>query len=131
MSKEYSVTTTDLSNFGYRELAMLEELLKAMREQGLPDDFYDDEVVPMFNRISGNVFLTNSDYQVAMLNGDNLESWYFLSYHGNEGFLDELLDEYNNGNIKEEDFEQLADILEQNGNNEKAEEIRAKLSEEE
>ena len=49
----------------------------------------------------------------------------------NEGFLDELLDEYNNGNIKEEDFEQLADILEQNGNNEKAEEIRAKLSEEE
>lgn len=131
MSKEYSVTTTDLSDFGYRELTMLEELLKAMREQGLPDDFYDDEVVPMFNRISGNVFLTNSDYQVAMLNGDNLESWYFLSYHGNEGFLDELLNEYNNGNIKEEDFEQLADILEQNGNNEKAEEIRAKLSEEE
>lgn len=131
MSKEYSVTTTDLSDFGYRELTMLEELLKAMREQGLPDDFYDDEVVPMFNRISGNVFLTNSDYQVAMLNGDNLESWYFLSYHGNEGFLDELLDEYNNGNIKEEDFEQLADILEQNGNNEKAEEIRVKLSEEE
>lgn len=66
-----------------------------------------------------------------MLNGDNLESWYFLSYYGNEGFLDELLDEYNNGNIKEEDFEQLADILEQNGSNEKAEEIRAKLSEEE
>lgn len=131
MSKEYSVTTTDLSDFGYRELAMLEELLKAMREQGLPDDFYDDEVIPMFNRISGNVFLTNSDYQVAMLNGDNLESWYFLSYHGNEGFLDELLDEYNNGDIKEEDFEQLADILEQNGNNEKAEEIRAKLNEEE
>ena len=129
MSKEYSATTTDLSDFGYRELAMLEELLKAMREQGLPDDFYDDEVVPMFNRNSGNVFLTNSDYQVAMLNGDNLESWYFLSYYGNEGFLDELLDEYNNGNIKEEDFEQLADILEQNGSNEKAEEIRAKLSE--
>ncbi len=131
MSKEYSITTTDLSDFGYRELAMLEELLKAMREQGLPDDFYDDEVVPMFNRNSGNVFLTNSDYQAAMLNGDNLESWYFLSYHGNEGFLDELLDEYNDGNIKEEDFEQLADILEQNGNNEKAEEIRERLSKEE
>lgn len=27
MSKEYSATTTDLSDFGYRELAMLEELL--------------------------------------------------------------------------------------------------------
>ena len=101
MSKNYEVTTTDLSDCGYRELAMLEELLKAMREQGLPDDFYDDEVVPMFNRNSGNVFITNSDYQVAMLNGDSLESWYFLSYHGNEGFLDELLDKYENGDIQE------------------------------
>ena len=107
---------------------MLEELLKAMREQGLPDDFCDDEVVPMFNRNSGDVFLTNLNCQVAMLNGDNLESWYFLSYHGNEGFLDELLDEYDNGDIKEEDFEQLADICEQNGNEEKANEIRERLN---
>ena len=38
------MTTTNLSDFGYRELAMLEELLKAMREQGLPSDFYDEEV---------------------------------------------------------------------------------------
>ena len=37
------MTTTNLSDFGYRELAMLEELLKAMREQGLPSDFYDEE----------------------------------------------------------------------------------------
>ena len=96
MSKNYEVTTTDLSDFGYRELAMLEELLKAMREQGLPDDFYDDEVVPMFNRNSGNVFLTNSDYQVAMLNGDNLESWYFLSYHGNEEKANEIRERLNN-----------------------------------
>ena len=128
MSKNYNVTTTDLSDFGYREVAMLEELLKAMREQGLPDDFYNDEVVPMLNRNSGNVFLTNSEYQVAMLNGDKLESRYFLSYHGNEGFLDELIDEYNNGDIHEEDLEQLSDICEQNGNEEKAKEIREILN---
>lgn len=107
---------------------MLEELLKAMREQGLPDDFYDDEVHPMMNRYSGNVFLTNSEYQVAMMNGDKLESWYFLSYHGNEGFLDELLIDYENGNIMEEDLEQLADICEANGEDEKAEEIRNRLN---
>lgn len=124
------MTTTNLSDFGYRELAMLEELLKAMREQGLPKDFYDDEVHPMMNQISGNVFLTNSDHQVAMMNGDKLESWYFLSYHGNEGFLDELLMDYENGNILEEDWEQLADICEENGE-EKAEEIRNRLKEEE
>ena len=112
------MTTTNLSDFGYRELAMLEELLKAMREQGLPDDFYDDEVHPMMNQNSGNVFLTNSEYQVAMMNGDKLESFYFLSYHGNEGFLDELLIDYENGNILEEDWEQLADICEANGEEE-------------
>ena len=123
------MTTTNLSNFGYRELIILEELLKAMREQGLPDDFYDEEVHPMMNQSSGNVFLTNSDYQVAMLNGDKLESFYFLSYHGNEGFLDELIEEYDNGNIKTEDFEQLADICEGNGEREKAEEIRKALEE--
>lgn len=118
------MTTTNLADFNYEELAMLEELLKAMREQGLPQDFYNDEVHPMMNQKSGNVFLTNSDYQVAMLNGDKLESFYFLSYHGNEGFLDELLIDYENGNILEEDFEQLAEICEANGETEKAEEIR-------
>ena len=123
------MTTTNLSDFGYRELSILEELLKAMREQGLPGDFYNEEVHPMMNQSSGNVFLTNSDYQVAMLNGDKLESFYFLSYHGNEGFLDELIEEYDNGNIKIEDFEQLADICEENGKTEKAEEIRKTLEE--
>lgn len=123
------MTTTNLANFGYRELIMLEELLKAMREQGLPEDFYDEEVHPMMNQSSGNIFLTNSEYQVAMLNGDKLESFYFLSYHGNEGFLEELIEEYDNGNIKTEDFEQLADICEANGETEKAEEIRKTLRE--
>lgn len=124
------MTTTNLSDFGYRELDMLCELLKAMKEQGLPIDFYDDEVHPEMNQYSGNVFLTNSEYQVAMLNGDKLESWYFLSYHGNEGFLDELIIDYDNGNIMPEDFEQLADICEENGEIEKAREIRNRIKEE-
>lgn len=122
------MTTTNLSDFGARELYMLEELLKAMREQGLPYDFYDDDVHPMMNRYSGDVFLTNSEYQVAMMNGDKLESFYTLSYHGNDGFLDELLIDYENGNIMEEDLEQLADICEANGEEEKAEEIRNRLN---
>lgn len=123
------IITSDLALFGYRELAMLEKLLRAMREQGLPDDFYNNDVVPMFNSHSGNVFLTNSEYEVAMLNGENLESFYYLSYYGNEGFLDDLLDEYNDGSIREEDFEQLADICERNGMEEKAKEIRERIRE--
>lgn len=44
-----------------------------------------------------------------------------------EGFFDELLIDYNNGNIMKEDWEQLADICEVNGEDEKAEEIRNRI----
>lgn len=119
--------TSDLSNFGYIELEELSKLINAMILHGLPDDFVDNEVIPMFNCNSGNVFLTNADYQVAMKNGEKLESWYTLPYYGTEGFLEDLIESYNNGYIHEEDFEYLADICENNGEKEKAEEIRNRL----
>lgn len=87
------ITTTDLTRFGYRERCMAEELLQAWREQGLPDDFEADEVTIMFNTYSGCVFLTNSEYQVAMMNGDKLESFYTDPETGEEGFLEELTNE--------------------------------------
>jgi len=85
-------TTTDLAKFGYREKRMAAKLLTVMCEQGLPENFENDEVTVMFNMNSGNVFLTNSEYQVAMMNGDNLEMWYYLPYSGQEGFADDLKD---------------------------------------
>ena len=84
------ITTTDLSKFGSRERRMVEELLSAWRRHGLPDDFQDDEVVPMMNTQSGNVFLTNSGFEVAMMNGDDLESFYSCPQCGHEGFKDEM-----------------------------------------
>lgn len=83
------ITTTDLSRFGYRERKMTRELLQAWEDQGLPEDFGDEEVTVMFNFYSGNVFLTNSEYQTAMLNGDMLESFYNCPNCGNEGFDNE------------------------------------------
>ena len=92
-------------------------------------DFYNDEVVPTLNLNSGYVFLTNSDYQVAMLDRDGkLKSFYYLSYHGYEGFLDDLIQMYDDEEILEEDFEELADICENNGLFEKAKEIRSKIT---
>ena len=59
------------------------------------------------------------------------EVWKVTDNKGtSEGFLDELLIDYENGNIQEEDWEQLADICEANGEEEKAEEIRNRLNEE-
>lgn len=87
------VTTTDFSKFGYRERKIAEVLLKIWNENGLPEDFYNNEVTIMFNTNSGNVFLTNSEFQVAMMNGDKLESFYIDFETGEEGFKDELSEE--------------------------------------
>lgn len=84
-----NITTTNLADFAQRERDILIDLLQAWRDQGLPDDFYDEEVVPMLNTESRHVFLTNEDYQVAMLNGDKLESWYSCANCGHEGFLED------------------------------------------
>jgi hypothetical protein len=86
-------TTTDLTKFGHRERKIAENLLKAWREQGLPEDFCENEVSIMLNTHSGCVFLTNSEYQVAMLNGGVLESFYSDSETGEEGFLEDLSSE--------------------------------------
>jgi len=90
-------TTTDLSKFGQIELRDLEVLLRAMREQGLPKDFDGSEVYPVFNQNSGNVFLSNQDYQVAMMNGDKLESFYSCPECGHEGFMEDMEHEGNEG----------------------------------
>lgn len=83
------ITTTDFSKFGSMERKELLKLLIAWNEQGLPEDFEDDEVTPMMNIISGNVFLTNREYQVAMMNGDKLESCHYCSNCGHEGFAED------------------------------------------
>jgi len=87
-------TTTNFADFGWRERKMAAELLTASCEQGFPEDFEDDEVTIMMNQDSGNVFFTNSEYQVAMMNGDKLESFYYTPYEGKEGFADELKEDY-------------------------------------
>lgn len=85
-------TTTDLSKFRRDELRELEFILRAWREHGLPSDFNNDEVVPMFNQSSGWVFLTNSDYQCAILDEGKLVSHYSCPECGHEGVKTEMYD---------------------------------------
>lgn len=127
MSKENHMW--DLSTFGYRELDMACDILKAIVANGYPDDFDDEGVRIEFNPSSGDVFLTNDDYQVCMVAEDKLESVYYLDYSGYEDFIENLIQEFDYGNIKTEDYEELANICENRGFEEKANEIRAKLKE--
>jgi len=87
-----NTTTTDLADFGSRERHMLVELLTAWNNQGLPKGFDDSEVRPMMNTQSGYVFLTNADFDVAMMNGHTLERWYTCPECGNEGFAEDIED---------------------------------------
>lgn len=107
-----NITTTNLAEFGYRELDMAGDLLKAIKN-GLPVDFNDNDITVMFNKNSGMVFLTNSDYQVAILNDDELVSFYSTPYGGLEGTFEELAEEYND--MHDEDKEYMRDIAKNNG----------------
>lgn len=93
-----------------RERALAIELLQAWHEKGLPDNFDGEGVKIAFNRNSGNVFLVNDDYQVAMLDDDGkLSEWFTSPYEGHEGFLADLIADCNDS-WHEEDIAWLEQI---------------------
>ena len=110
--------TEDLADFGYREQEEAKNLFQAWRESGLPVDFWNNGVKIGFNMNSGYVFLTNSDYQVAMCTTneqDQLElySFYTSPYEGKEGSFDELLEEYKEMHPEDQEwFQQLSESIE-------------------
>ena len=105
-----NITLANLEKMGYREMAEVKDILTAYMEHGVPADFYDEGVTIEFNPNSGYVFLTNSEYQVAMLVGDRLESYYCTPYSGHEGFIEDLVDDIDNS-WNDEDIEYVADIV--------------------
>jgi len=105
-------TTTNIADFGARERGMLIDLLRAWLDQGLPEGFYDDGVEPMMNTSSGNVFLTNSEYQAAMMNGDRIELHHSTPGTGIEGFLSDIMDENDPADMDEDDLDYLRQYIE-------------------
>ena len=111
MTKHNDVYTEDLADFGSRERAMAAELLAAR----LPDGFSDDGVKLAMNRNSGFVFLVNADYQCAMMNGNSLEIFHSTPYDGIEGFLSDLIDENEPGDLNREDAEYIIQCADNEG----------------
>jgi len=88
--------TTDLSRFGQIELQEAINILQALKDNGIPDDFNPVEVQLMFNQNSGFVFLTNNNYETAMVDSstNTLHTFWQCNDCGQEGTQDELdLDE--------------------------------------
>lgn len=111
MSKHNEVYTEDLAEFGSRERAMAAELLACR----LPDGFSDDGVKLAMNRNSGYVFLVNSDYQCAMMNGDELQIFHSTPYSGLEGFIEDLLSENDPDDLNSEDADYIREAAEAEG----------------
>lgn len=103
--------TENLADFGARERAELARILACP----LPEQFSDSGVRPALNRNSGFVFLVNDDYQCAMMNGDNLEIFHSTPYHGREGFLSDLLNEYSPDDLNGEDVDYILQCAENEG----------------
>jgi len=80
--------TQDFGKFGYIELAEAGKLLTEYANN--PNVLEGDGIKVEFNPNSGNVFLVDEDFNVAMMNGDTLERWYNCPYCGHEGFLEDM-----------------------------------------
>lgn len=108
--------TENLSDFGLIELEEARNILDAMIDNGVPSDFENEGVRIAFNRMSGKVFLTNSEYQVAVYSeterGKYLESFYSSPYEALEGTFEELAEQFKDMNEEDQSwFKDLANSL--------------------
>jgi len=83
--------TQDLSQFGYREMEIAADLLHAYCQTS--PDFLSENVKVEFNPNSGAVFLVDEEFNVGMMNGENLEQWLNCPECGTEGFLEDMIEE--------------------------------------
>lgn len=113
--------------FGYREIGIAADLMRAYADGKAPDWFSDYGVTIEFNPNSGYVFLTNDDCEVLMLDGMDLVGWFFLSYAGNEGTAEDLWEAFEDGDIDDQDLEQLQQIFEMENMDDRAEAVYTRI----
>ena len=106
----------NLAEISSTNLDRLIEILVAWKLYGLPATFYNIDhiefVVKSGKKYGDVTFITNSDDQMAMLNGGMLEEFYTSPYDGHEGFEEDLKAIYHD--MHEEDkewFDSVEDYL--------------------
>ena len=106
--------TTNLSDFGAREIELASELLNQLVNRNtteLFDKYFTNKGTQLFfNTQSGYVFLSDEVYNVGMINPDNgmLDLYITTGYSGTEGFINELMSEFDD--LHPEDQEELLEL---------------------
>ena len=75
MNNVYTEDFADIMSCSRERYEVL-QIINAWNHNGLPDDFYEDNVRLAFNKNSGYVFLVNDDCLVDMMYGNILECFY-------------------------------------------------------
>ena len=130
----YGNATYDLADFGAYELAEAGKLLSAYGEgrgRGGCLERFGFGVRIGYNRASGAVWLEDENYNCLLYDEDiqELYQFYSLCYNGNEGSAQELYEQFEDGEIDPEDYEQLAYILGGEGMDEEVKDIRKAMEE--
>jgi hypothetical protein len=85
-----NIITNDLSKYGYRELDEAGKLLMAYAKNGA--DYMGDGITLNFNTLSGFVFLSDEDYNVAVLNDEGeLEQFVTCGECGEEDVVSAII----------------------------------------
>ena len=117
---ETSAYNTYTEDFGEiiecaRERNMVREILSAWGADGLPESFRNAGVTFVLHRNSGIVFLVNSDYQMCMMNGGKLETFYCPPYNGIAGFIADILIENEPASLDPDDVEYILSAAKEEG----------------
>ena len=101
--------TRDLAKFGAREIEEARQLMNAFALKNKTQYFGTEGVAVEFNPMSGKVFLVDEDYQVAVVEGEDLVDFITCGECGYEGTLDDYAYDQPNGNANECCKEQFAE----------------------
>lgn len=114
-----------LEAFNYGDLREISDTLESWSKYGLPSTFKNQNV-EFFSDDMADVQLTNSDDQFAKLNESTgkIESYYYLGTNELNGFASELYDDFLNDYVEDEDYAELAEILDIEGYHEYAKNVR-------
>ena len=115
---------TDIIDFTAVDINNMVKLMEEYYQNGTPNKkFSDYQIVPGIWKHLNKMVLVNEEGKIALLNNNRLMEYHILNNSNIEGFIDNIVNEYKNGNIHEDDYIDLMDIFDLYGLHELSNEV--------